>query len=83
LRPKAKFLNTDTGVEQNEDPRLDDDDDLGEWKRVDNHELEADNPMVYDCFKNMRTGEVMNSDPRMLPDALRARGVKLTEFTLV
>jgi hypothetical protein len=29
------------------------------------------------------TGKLMNSDPRMLPEALAARGVKLEQFMLV
>jgi hypothetical protein len=34
-------------------------------------------------FQNKATGEIMDSDPRMLPDALRARGVPLETFTLL
>lgn len=34
-------------------------------------------------FKNRDTGEVMDSDPRLLPDALRDRGIPLESFCLV
>ncbi|KAH7070729.1 heterokaryon incompatibility protein-domain-containing protein [Paraphoma chrysanthemicola] len=36
-----------------------------------------------DAFKNRDTGEIMYTDPRMLPAALRARGVPLQDFLLV
>ncbi|KAH7066448.1 heterokaryon incompatibility protein-domain-containing protein [Paraphoma chrysanthemicola] len=35
------------------------------------------------AFKNKDTDEIMYTDPRMLPDALRARGVPLQEFLLL
>lgn len=34
-------------------------------------------------FRNTETGEVINYDPRMSPEALRERGVKLQTFVLV
>jgi hypothetical protein len=40
-------------------------------------------PKIYEGFRNKVTGEVMNSDPRKLPEALEARGVKLETFHLV
>jgi hypothetical protein len=36
-----------------------------------------------DAFQNTTTGEILHSDPRLLPGALRARGVTLETFTLV
>ncbi|KAF2826971.1 HET-domain-containing protein [Ophiobolus disseminans] len=35
------------------------------------------------AFQNTVTGQILHSDPRMLSDALRARGVPLKEFRLV
>jgi hypothetical protein len=40
-------------------------------------------PIVMAVFKNTETGEIMKSDPRMLPEALIARGVKLENIRLV
>jgi hypothetical protein len=36
-----------------------------------------------DAFRNRITGEVIHSDPRLFPDALRARGVQLEKFALM
>ena len=79
-RLEARFLNTSTNEKTTLDPRLGP---LAEpWE-----ELKAvrtrDDPTIFARFRNKQTGEVMNSDPRMLPDALRARGVPLKTFRLV
>ena len=36
-----------------------------------------------DGFKNITTGQILHSDPRLLPDALRTRGVPVEKFALV
>lgn len=36
-----------------------------------------------DAFRNTATGQILYSDPRMLPDALKARGVPLETFKLI
>jgi hypothetical protein len=36
-----------------------------------------------EAFRNIMTGEILHSDPRWLPDALRARSVPLKMFALV
>jgi hypothetical protein len=78
-RTKLSFFNTETQEYSDEDPRLGD---LGEWERIE-HEPEADDPEIFDFFRNKRTGEIMNSDPRMLPEALKTRGVDLRRFSLI
>ncbi|KAF7917095.1 hypothetical protein BELL_0537g00070 [Botrytis elliptica] len=40
-------------------------------------------PISKSYFKHLVTGETMDSDPRMLPQALMERGVKLRKFRLV
>ncbi|TGO40538.1 hypothetical protein BHYA_0035g00120 [Botrytis hyacinthi] len=40
-------------------------------------------PIGRSFFKNVVTGETMDSDPRMLPQALMKRGVKLRKFRLI
>lgn len=75
------FLDLETGEETIEDPRLESLEGSN-WERVD-HEPTLDDPEVFDYFRNKETGEVINSDPRLLPEALKARGVYLTTFCLV
>lgn len=74
-----EFLNTETGVLTEQDPRLGP---LAGWER-DRSERTADDPAVYQRFKRIGSDEVVNYDPRMSPDALRARGVSLTTFEIV
>lgn len=52
------------------------------WERVAKHR-NPDDPEIFDRFRNMDTGELINSDPRLFPDALRARGVNLESFRLI
>ncbi|KAK3990449.1 heterokaryon incompatibility protein-domain-containing protein, partial [Cladorrhinum sp. PSN332] len=74
------FHNRDTRVTSDEDPRLEP---LGDgWERT-RRGRTADDPGYFQRYRNRITGEEMTSDPRMTPDALRARGVKLEEFTLI
>lgn len=74
------FLNPETGETTKEDPRLESLDGT-DWERID-HEPCADDPEYFDYFRNTKTGEVMNSDPRLLPDNLRRKGVGLEIFSL-
>ncbi|KLU92599.1 hypothetical protein MAPG_11544 [Magnaporthiopsis poae ATCC 64411] len=82
----VQFLDPETGSRTNEDPRLPP---LPPpWVAVDNVaatgtlERSLDDPYIFRRFRNRETGEVVNSDPRMSPDALRARGLALEYFTL-
>ena len=75
------FYNPTTDELTREDPRLEPHPD---WERVEQTmPLEQDDPEVCDFFRNKRTGEVMDSDPRISPEALEARGVKLRTFAIV
>jgi hypothetical protein len=63
-----------------QDPRLSD---LPtEWEEI-VQEDEARSNIYVQHFKNKNTGEIINSDPRLLPQALKARGVNLETFILV
>jgi hypothetical protein len=63
-----------------QDPRLGD---LPtEWEEI-VQEDEARSNIYVQHFKNKTTGETINSDPRLLPQALKARGVNLETFILV
>ena len=75
-----RFVNTLTEEETVQDPRLGP---LPEpWECLPAVRT-PDDPLIFARYRNKKTGEVMNSDPRMLPDALRARGVPLETFRLV
>jgi hypothetical protein len=74
------FINTKNGAVTTDDPRL------GplppEWEPIDGPETVVDETH-FAWFKNKATEEEMDSDPRMLPEALEKRGVKLETFRLV
>lgn len=69
-----------TGKTQLEDPRLGPIPDG--WEQL-SAERTSDDPVIFARFRNNATGEVFNSDPRLFPKALAARGVKLETFDLV
>ncbi|OIW25301.1 hypothetical protein CONLIGDRAFT_656948 [Coniochaeta ligniaria NRRL 30616] len=83
-RALFRFANQKTGELTAEDPRLEP---HREWERVYlddiGMDLTGDDPMVFDFFRHNTTGELINYDPRMLPEALEARGVQLRTFALV
>jgi hypothetical protein len=73
------YVNEDTG-ETRDDPRLG----LvpGDWEQL-AAERTPDDPYYFVRFRNRRTEEEINSDPRLFPEALEVRGVKLETFALV
>jgi hypothetical protein len=52
-----------------------------EWELVPASRIPED-PILFTRFRSKDTGELANWDPRLLPDGLRARGVKLRNFEL-
>lgn len=76
---KPIYHNYDTGMAVDEDPRL------GplppDWAAVPVEKGQA-RSSPSQVFKNTSSGEEMDSDPRLLPEALKARGVKLEIFHL-
>ncbi|KAI3326744.1 HET-domain-containing protein [Xylariaceae sp. AK1471] len=78
--PTLRFLDLRSGVETLEDPRLDP---LApSWVRAPYERLPGD-PAIFEKFTNLETGEMINYDPRLSPDALEARGIELEMFKLV
>jgi hypothetical protein len=52
------------------------------WQSLD-YKRTPDDPLLNAPHRNRVTGEVINSDPRTLPEALIAKGVKLEQSRLV
>lgn len=84
FRIEHRYYNRETRELTVSDPRLED---HPEWERVSLEDLGrpliGDDPIILEFFKNKITGGIMNSDPRLLPEALEARGVDLQWFTIV
>jgi hypothetical protein len=53
-----------------------------EWERVPAVRTPED-PILLTRFRNKDTGELVNWDPRLLPEALEARSVKPRKFELI
>jgi len=81
-RREPVFCNSETGVKTLEDPRLWE---LpADWERIEPQPGRTpDDPFFTRFHRNKRTGEVINSDPRMLPEELISRGIKVETFKLV
>lgn len=77
---EPEFWNHETQSMSGRDPRLGD---LPEDWEVLDRPWTRDDPLLYAPHRNTRTGAIINWDPRMSPEALRARGVKLEEIVLV
>lgn len=69
-------------VESPEDPRLEGIPLPRNWE-VTGRGLKKGDPGNARLFKNKRTGEVVNGDPRLFPDELRWRGVRVRMIELV
>ncbi|KAL8805983.1 MAG: hypothetical protein Q9182_001640 [Xanthomendoza sp. 2 TL-2023] len=70
------YLDNDTGETHVEDPRRGP---LPAHWRIGSHERDD----AFSLYVNDETGEETDLDPRLKPDALKARGVELQEFVLV
>lgn len=79
-RPTQCFVRPSDHEETLDDPRLEP---LPmNWARA-TYERLADDPAIFERFKNLETDELVNYDPRFSPEMLEARGVKLEPFRLV
>jgi hypothetical protein len=76
------YINKRTGLEQYEDPRLERLVLPSEWEPI-KWEWTRDDSAQCSKFRNKNTGEVINSDPQLFPEALRVRGVLVERTSLV
>jgi hypothetical protein len=74
------YVNTSTEHRYSEDPRLPPLD--SNWAKI-TRQRTQDDPHFLQWFRNEDRGQVMNSDPRLLPETLIKRGVALEYFKLV
>jgi hypothetical protein len=74
------FRNTITNTTVDEDPRLPKLPPL--WIRMKAVRM-AEDPLHFVRYRNLASGETINGDPRLLPEALRASGVALKALSLV
>lgn len=66
-RPTQRFYNKNTGKESVEDPRLSP---LpSEWERA-SGERSGGDPDIFQKFRHLATGEVVNYDPRLSPHSM-------------
>lgn len=73
------YVNTANDVHTFEDPRLEP---LNGWESL-GTVLPGENGRLSASFRNVTTGEIMNSDPRLLPQELKRLGVDLKTFMLI
>ena len=79
-RPTHRFFHLSDNEETLNDPRLEP---LPlNWERA-TYERFANDPAIFERFRNLVTGELVNYDPRLSPERLEARGVELQSFRLV
>ncbi|KAK4494885.1 hypothetical protein PRZ48_014241 [Zasmidium cellare] len=74
-----KYRKPSTGEVIEDDPRLPP---LREWERF-HRESQPDDRGSFACFRNKRTGGVINADPRLTATALREMGLEVEDFCFV
>lgn len=79
---RPKYFNSTSNTVSREDPRLSNLPLLPEWEPIE-WERTREDPIFCQKFKNNVTGEGINSDPRLLPEALMATGINLETIKLV
>ncbi|KAI1429762.1 HET-domain-containing protein [Xylaria sp. FL1777] len=76
------FHNGDSNTTCEYDPRLDSIPIPAEWEPME-FEWTRSDPDYCRKFRNKNTGEIINSDPRLFPEALLERGIPLRTITLI
>lgn len=75
-----QFYNTDTGEQTSDDPRLGE---MPEGWEIINQPSVLNRRAVATKFRNTATGLLVDGDPRLLPEALKQRGVCLSSISLI
>ncbi|KAI2637516.1 heterokaryon incompatibility protein-domain-containing protein [Xylaria nigripes] len=74
------YINTSNGHSQPQDPRLQP---LDPNYATITRKRTQDDPYFTQWFQDKQRNKLVNSDPRLLPSALKARGIKLEHFKLI
>lgn len=79
-RQTQRFVRISDHEETLDDPRLP----LlpSNWERI-MYERGPDDPTVFERFRNLETDEIVNYDPRLVPEVLETLGVELQPFELI
>ncbi|KAH8645762.1 heterokaryon incompatibility protein-domain-containing protein [Xylariales sp. PMI_506] len=77
-----RYVDNVTGIRYAEDPRLRHVPLPPEWQHM-QWERASGDPICCNKFRNTKTDEIINYDPRLLPRALRERGINISKVTLV
>lgn len=75
---QPQYMDSRTSALSYEDPRLAHVPVPKDWEAVEQWQWTRDDPIQCVRYRNVVTGEVINTDPRMSVEALRLRGVDLT-----
>ena len=77
------YINTSSHESQSEDPRVQRLQYYApQWEKI-SRKRTQDDPYFLQSFQHKQTGEVMNSDPRLLPANLKQHNVQLESFRLI
>ncbi|KAI3321997.1 hypothetical protein HD806DRAFT_536468 [Xylariaceae sp. AK1471] len=76
-----RYLHTESGVIVKTGPRLDEMPVPALWEPLE-FEHTREDPKSCRKFRNRETGKVINSDPRLFPEALRERGIDIKLITV-
>jgi hypothetical protein len=79
---QPRYMDPTTSSLCSADPRLADVPVPEPWEPVKLWQWTNDDPTQCVKYRNTVTGEVINTDPRMFPDALRSRGLNLRNIVL-
>lgn len=79
-RPTHRYVQPSSNEETLDDPRLEP---LpSNWERA-TYKRIPDDPAIFERFRNLLNGALVNYDPRLSPEGLEARGIELQTFRLV
>lgn len=78
-----RFANAETGELTHKDPRLASLPLPEGWEQLADAERTMNDPFTVQFWRNEKSDEKMNSDPRMTEEKLRERGIKIERFSLV
>jgi len=77
-----RYFSTETALECYSDPRLIDIPFTQGWEPLKGVNTN-DDPIICTNFRHRESGEVINYDPRLTPEALKSRGISIKSLTII